>query len=412
MKDVTKISEKKQLFKEIMHQPERMLDLLQVDLKMTFEKAITELMKTELTNFLDRDKYERISKTSQPNGINYRNGYYERKYTVRNTGEMNLSVPRDRLGKYSSNMLKKYERYDKRIEKDLVLLFLTGLSTRNISLISHNLIGRRLSSTEVSNANKELLSGIDNWRTRSLSDTEVKYLYIDGVNFGMRVGHSIEKLPMLVVIGVKKDNRKIFLTIQRGDKESASTWREIFKDMKSRGLNHKQVKLGIMDGLTGLEKVFCEEFTQAKVQRCQVHVARNVMCKTPKKLKTKVADSLRDIFYAPDRKRAYEMYSSFVEKYEAVIPSAVKSLSNSIHSTLTFYSLPKEEWTCLRTTNAIERVNKEFKRRTKPMEILAGENSAYRLLCFIAFKMELHWRTTPVGRKNLPNAFDKFTQLT
>lgn len=110
MKDVTKISEKKQLFKEIMHQPERMLDLLQVDLKMTFEKAITELMKTELTNFLDRDKYERISKTSQPNGINYRNGYYERKYTVRNTGEMNLSVPRDRLGKYSSNMLKKYER--------------------------------------------------------------------------------------------------------------------------------------------------------------------------------------------------------------------------------------------------------------------------------------------------------------
>ena len=88
-----------------------------------------------------------------------------------------------------------------------------------------------------------------------------------------------------------------------------------------------------------------------------------------------------------------------MKKYEIEIPSAVKSLSNSIHSALTFYFFPKEEWISLRTTNAIERVNKEFKRRTKPMEILAGENSAYRLLCFIAFKMELHWRTSPIGRK-------------
>ena len=178
--------------------------------------------------------------------------------------------------------------------------------------------------------------------------------------------------------------------------------KEIFKDAKTRGLDPARIQLGIMDGLPGLEKVFKEEFRKAKVQRCQVHVARNVLCKVPRKMKQKVADSLRDIFYAPSKKKSLEQYESFVEKYQPEIPSAVKSLSNSIHSCLSFYSFPKEEWISLRTTNVIERVNKEFKRRTKSMEILAGEESAYRLLCFVALKLELNWISAPLGRNNLP----------
>lgn len=121
-------------------------------------------------------------------------------------------------------------------------------------------------------------------------------MYIDGVNFHMRQGHSIDIIPMLVVIGVTTDNQKTFLTIQKGDKESATTWREVFKDLKSRGLDPKTVELGIMDGLSGLMTVFKEEFSHAKVQRCQVHVARNVLCKVPRKSKQEVADPLRDIF--------------------------------------------------------------------------------------------------------------------
>lgn len=168
-----------------------------------------------------------------------------------------------------------------------------------------------------------------------------------------------------------------------------------------------------MDGLTGLEKVFKEEFPNAQVQRCQVHVSRNVLAKVPEKLKEKVADGLRDIFYAPSKENALKNYQNFIQEYESTIPSAVHSLESSIKSCLTFYSFPKEEWGSIRTTNIIERLNKEFKRRTRPMEILAGEKSAYRLLCFIALKMELGWRYAPVGRKNmmLP-AFEKFTQNT
>lgn len=221
----------------------------------------------------------------------------------------------------------------------------------------------------------------------------------------MRCDHSIEKIPMLVVVGVRKDtNQRIFLAIQKGDKDSATSWREVFKDLKARGLNKDVVELGIMDGLSGLMTVFEEEFPNAKVQRCQVHVARNVLCKVNWGARTEITDALRDIFYAPNRAKATEAFHAFVKKYEHSQPSAVQCLSRVIEQCLTFYSFPEEEWVSLRTTNVIERVNKEFKRRTKPMEILAGETSAYRLLSFIALKLELGWKKWPLDRtQNLPS---------
>jgi len=171
-----------------------------------------------------------------------------------------------------------------------------------------------------------------------------------------------------------------------------------------------------MDGLAGLEKVFREEFPKAKVQRCQVHVARNVLAKAPKKLKQKVADDMRSIFYASTKQKAMTFFGEFKQRWQDKIPSAVKCLENSIDSCLTFFDFPEEEWISLRTTNVIERLNKEFKRRTKSMEIVAGESACYTLLAFICLKMELHWRSNPIGkvRHNLPffqNLInDNFTQ--
>ena len=185
--------------------------------------------------------------------------------------------------------------------------------------------------------------------------------------------------------------------------------------MKSRGLNSQAVTLGIMDGLTGLETVFKEEFSQAKVQRCIVHIDRNVIAKVPKKLKKDVADDLRSIFYAPSREKALGHFDLFKEKWRKDLPSAVNCLEKSIDCCLTFFDFPADEWISLRTTNIIERLNKEFKRRTKPMEIVAGEHACYRLLAFISLKMELHWRSNPVGKvhNNLPFfkelAYKKFT---
>ena len=405
MKIESSLVKTKEVFKGIMLRPEIMFEMLEIDMKSSAERAITDLLKMELSYFIGREPYER----TQTKDINYRNGSYRKNFTVKNLGNLNIDVPRDRRGKFKSKVIKKYESCDNRIKKDLSLMFLSGLSTRNLELISKQLIGRKISASEISQTNKELQSAIDLWRTRPLHEVKIKYMYIDGVNFSMRQGRKIEKLPMLVIVGVKQDNRKIFLTIQKGDKESATTWREVFKDLKGRGLDKNFVSLGIMDGLPGLEKVFEEEFPNAKTQRCQVHVARNVLSKVSRGDKKAVADSLRDIFYASSKKKADECFLKFVDKYEKTHPSAAKCLTNAIDSSLTFYAFPEEEWIGLRTTNQIERVNKEFKRRTKPMEILAGENSAYCLLCFIAYKMELGWKSSPLGNKNLP-CLEVFTQ--
>lgn len=153
-----------------------------------------------------------------------------------------------------------------------------------------------------------------------------------------------------------------------------------------------------MDGISGLESVFIEEFPNAKVQRCQVHVVRNILAKVPRKLKKDIGDAVRSIFYASSRKKAIELFDGFKSKWEDELPSAVKCLGRSLDSCLTYLQFPEEEWICLRTTNVIERVNKEFKRRTKPMEILAGERSCYTLLAFICVKMEIQWRKRTIGK--------------
>ena len=183
---------------------------------------------------------------------------------------------------------------------------------------------------------------------------------------------------------------KEVIALQAGDKESAGIWRQLFKDLKARGLDKNAVKLGIMDGLPGLEKVFKEEFSEAKIQRCQVHVARNVLCKVPQRMKEKVADDMRSVFYADTKKKALSFFEEFRKKYDKEIPSAVKCLEASLESTLCYLAFPKDEWLSLRTTNPIERLNKEFKRRTKSMEIVAGEASCYNLLAVISLKMEVY----------------------
>ena len=168
------------------------------------------------------------------------------------------------------------------------------------------------------------------------------------------------------------------LGMQSGDRESATTRREFFKDPKRRGLDSSMIELGIVDGLSGLEKVFKEEFINAKIQRCQVHVARNAIRKVPGKQKREVADDLRSIFYASSKKKAWKFYYDFERKWKKDLPSAVKSLRYSIGRRLTFFDFPEEEWISLRTANVIERLNREFKRRTETMEIVAGENACYR----------------------------------
>ncbi len=394
------VSEIKELFSLIKEEPAKLFEMMELSIQKQVGNYLSKLMDMELTGHLGRKPYQRADDSVDSEGgkpKNYRNGSYNRKFFIKNIGEVETKVPRDRNSEFHTRVLPKAKRFDERLSNDLHAMFLSGISTRALSMLSKRLVGRKVSPSEISQTSKEFSLAIEKWRTRDLSPENIKYLYIDGVNFSMRVTDSIEKVPYLVIIGVDLNGYKKVLLIQQGDKESASTWRQVFKDLKKRGLNYQNIKLGIMDGLSGLEKVFKEEFPNAAVQRCQVHVARNVISKVPQKHKKEIADDLRSIFYASSKDKAKAFYKEFKDKYEKEFPSAFKSLSNSIESCLSFFEFPEEEWISLRTTNVIERLNKEFKRRTKPMEILAGETSSYNLLSFISYKMELSWASTPVG---------------
>jgi putative transposase len=399
MKMEITVTEAMELINEIRQQPDSIFEMIRSNVKENVGQYLSELMETELTGFLGRGRYERTEGES-----NHRNGSYGRKFALKGIGQVGVKVPRDRRGEFATQVLPRSKQYEDALREDLCAMFMSGVSTRTLAMMSERLIGRKISPTEVSNASRELSQAVDAWRERDLSSEPIKYMYVDGTLFSMRIHGSVEKVPVLVVIGVTEDGYRTILAVQSGDKESASIWRELFKDIKRRGLDPSRVVLGIMDGLPGLEKVFSEEFLNAKVQRCQIHVSRNVLAKVPRKLKKAIADEVRSIFYASSKKKALGFFEQFKSRWQKELPSAVKCLENSLDSCLTYLKFPKEEWICLRTTNVIERVNKEFKRRTKPMEILAGERSCYTLLAFICLKMELRWRSKPIGKvpTNLP----------
>jgi putative transposase len=399
MKMEVSVAEVKDLINAIQQGAEGLFEMIRVNVQEGVGAYLSKLMDVELSHFLGRGRYKRCEGKS-----NHRNGSYGRHFTLKGIGDVGLRVPRDRKGEYRTEIIPRSKQYEDALRQDLCAMFLAGVSTRTLSAMSQRLIGRKISPTEVSKASKELTGAVEQWRGRDLSGDPIKYLFVDGVTFSMRIEGSIEKVPVLVAIGVIENGQRRVLALQAGDKESAPTWRELFKDLKRRGLDATKVTLGVMDGLPGLEKVFEEEFPKGKVQRCQIHVARNVLAKVPRKLKEAVADDLRSVFYASSKSKALEFSAQFKERWQMQIPSAVKCLGNSIDACLTFMAFPEEEWISLRTTNIIERLNKEFKRRTKSMEIVAGETSCYTLLAFICLKMEMHWRSNPIGKvaDNLP----------
>jgi len=362
MKLEVSVAEAVELINQIRQQPESLFEMIRENVKQGVGEYLSTLMGMELTNFLGRGRYERVEGES-----NHRNGSYGRHFTLKGIGEVQVNVPRDRKGQFKTQVTPRTKQYEDALREDMCVMFLSGISTRTLALMSRRLIGRALSHSEVSKAAQQLRDAVEAWRERDLSQEEIKYIIVDGVTFPMRIDGSIERVPVLVAIGIREDGRRTVLGLQAGDKESASSWREFFKDLKRRGLDLSRVKLGIMDGLPGLEKVFKEEFPKARIQRCQVHVSRNVLAKVPRKLKKMVADELRSIFYASSREKALEFFEKFKARWEKEIPSAVKCLERSLDSCLTYLDFPEDEWISLRTTNAVERVNKEFKRRTKSM---------------------------------------------
>jgi len=308
-------------------------------------------------------------------------------------GSLLLRIPRDRQGKYRTEFLPFRKQRSRELEELAAEMFLEGLSTRDVSRVLERHLGKKYDSKEISRMVDATSEALDAWLTRDLSGLKYRFLFLDGSNFNVRRDQTVEKIPFLAVIGVlAKDDRMEVLALTVGDKEQKSLWEELFRDMKRRGLDADGVELGIMDGLPGLESAFASAFSQAQTQRCQVHAKRNALKKVSKKNRQAFKTDLDQVFYAPNEAQARKAYHKLVTNWSRSYPSAVNVITRDLDSLLRFYQWEDKYWPSLRTTNPIERLNKEFKRRTKAMEIVGSEKTTYRLLAYVAMIMNENWR--------------------
>lgn len=349
-------------------------------LRSTCSEVINGLLVAEIDLFLGKPE----------ESDNKKNGFRERDYTLKGIGTIRVKLPTDRKRRYSSLIVPKSERLDPRISEDIAALHLAGLSTRTLSMMASRILGIEISPKTVTNSLGSIADGAEKWLRRPI-DKKYWALMIDGTNFRVRRRGSVEKEPSLVVIGVDESNRRSILAIESGSRDDVTSWRMVFRELKSRGLDASAVKLGIMDGLPGLENLFQEEFLNSKTQRCWFHALQNILAKTPKRLLTPMHSLCIKIMYAKDRATAEEAFKALKEAMGADSGRAISCLEKDLQSLLRFFDFDKKMWHSLRTTNGVERINKEFKRRTKTMESL-GEMTLQKVLAFTALRIELAWQ--------------------
>ncbi len=192
MKVEVTVPEVIEIFNKIQKQPEELFEMIRLDLQQTVGEYLSAIMTAELTHFLDRMPYERSAGKD-----NHRNGSYSRKYALKGIGNVEVRVPRDRKGEFQTQVIPRSKQYEEELARDMSMLFLAGMSTRSLSMLSKRLIGRAITATEISNVNTELTESVEKWRKRDLSNEKVKYMFLDGVNFRMRIHHDIEVTPVL-----------------------------------------------------------------------------------------------------------------------------------------------------------------------------------------------------------------------
>ena len=252
----------------------RALDQLSEDVRATVADTLNHLLHLEMSVFLgDADQAD-----------NKRNGFKDRDYTIKGIGTVRLNLPQDRKSRFESSIIKKSERIDPRIKEDLAVLHLAGISNRTLGMISKRILGLEVSKDTVNQSLSVIQDAAVDWLDRPL-ENEYWALYIDGTNFKVQRRGSTQKEPSLVVLGIDKNDHRSVLAVEAGYKDSADCWRSVFDSLIKRGLDPRKIKIGIMDGLPGLEKAFQESFTEAVTARCWVHSNRNAMNKCPARLR-------------------------------------------------------------------------------------------------------------------------------
>jgi len=377
-----------EVFKENNH---KLFEVITSEVKSSVTNCLNKLLEAEIDIFLGQ----------ADQSTNKKNGSYEREFSIKGVGCIRLRMPRDRNSNFKSTIVPEHETLDRKLKEDLALLHLAGISNRTMALVSKRILGVNVSAQTVHNSLGLLEDKALKWLERPITK-EYKILFIDGTNFRITRRGSTEKEPTLVVMGLDDRNCYSILSLQPGQKDSADCWGEVFKDLIKRGLNPRVVEIGVMDGLPGLEKKFKEYFNNAVAGRCWVHAKKNILLKAPKRLSDALNLLIDRIMYAKSEAEARQAFRGLKEQMGNDAERAIACLEKDLESLLVHFKFEQKLWRVLRTTNPIERINKELKRRFKSMEHI-GEKTQNVLLAFTAMRLEYNWQSNSVDNKKINN---------
>jgi len=373
--------------REVSFGPDRLSAALRGELRAVVERLIRE----ELTEALGAGRYQR---TVDRRG--YQHSPRERTITT-GLGPVGLTVPRGRLftgegvQEWRSELLPRYARRTREVDAALAGLYLSGTNTRRVKQALKPLLkGAPLSKSAVSRVVAGLKDQYESWRSRDLSAERLKVLYLDAAYLRVRLAKKIERVPVVAAVGVREDGTKILLGLWSYASEGRAAWGAVLEDLTARGLAVPAVS--VIDGSKGLRAALAECWPAVAVQRCTVHKLRNLEAHAPKRLHEPLRQDYREIVYAEDERAARRAWLRFTSKWKRLCPAVVESLEEAGQELLTFYRFPESQWKSLRTTNIVERVIEEFRRRVKTQAVLPSQDSALLLLYGLIASGQLRFR--------------------
>jgi len=340
---------------------------------------IEELLEQELTAALGRTRHERAE--GEPAG--YRNGARKRQL-LGSFGPVELSVPRARMAaegggtqEWRSTTLPRYARMARQVEALIAGAYLSGTNTRRVKRALAALFGGAVGKDVVSRTWRKVKTDWDAWAKRDLAGEDIVRLILDGTVVRVRLDRKATNISLLVVLGVRCDGQKVLLAVKNMGGESEAAWRSVLDDLIARGLRTPEFL--ITDGGAGLERALAALWPDVPAQRCTVHKHRNLLAHAPDVLHEEISADYTDMIYAETAKEVQARRRAFLRKWRLRCPAVATSLEEAGDRLFAFLRLPPSQWKSARTTNAIERLHEEFKRRIKTQTVLPSAETAAML---------------------------------
>jgi putative transposase len=354
------------------------------------ERVVQQLLEAEITEHIGASPYERTE-----NRTGQRNGYKPRTLRTR-VGTLNLLVPQNREGTFSTRLFARYQRNEKALVLALMEMYIEGVSTRKVKEITEELCGISFSKSLVSSLASSLDSELEAWRNRRLEAEAYPYLFVDARYEKVRVDGRVVSQGVLIVSGVRDDGFREILCVEVANTESEATYQDLFRSLKARGL--RGVELVVSDDHGGLKAAIARHFQGASYQRCQVHYTRNLLGMVGHARRKELSEGLRGVFAAPSRQVALRLTSELAERWRQSHPRIAEHLEEHIEECLTCLAFPEIHRRRIRTTNGLERLNQEIKRRTRVVRIFPNREACLRLVSALAIEQSEEWLT---GRRYL-----------